>query len=49
MVNVWTFKMKVTTERNSQENSLSRRTKKVSNLKKIGALMFKLVKNNKNK
>jgi len=39
MVNVCTFEMKVTTEGNSLKNSLSRRTRKAPNLKKIGILM----------
>jgi len=49
MANVCTFKMKVTIEGNSLKNPLSRRTRKVPNLKKIGILMFKLIKNSKNK
>jgi len=49
MTNICTLKMRVTTKGNSLKNSLSRRTKKVPNLKKIGTLMFKLVKNSKNK
>jgi len=49
MTNIRTFKMKVSTEGNSLKNSLNRRTRKVSNLKKIGTLMFNLVKNSKDK
>ena len=47
MSNVYTLKMKVSTEGNLQNNSLSRRTRKVPNLKKIGTFMKKLVKNRK--
>ena len=39
MSNVYTLKMKVSTKGNLQNNSLSRRTRKVPNFKKIGALM----------
>jgi len=45
--NVCSFKMKVTTIGNSEKYSLSRRTREVPNLKKIGTLMFKLVENSK--
>ncbi|MHC5732156.1 MAG: hypothetical protein ACYTXY_50475, partial [Nostoc sp.] len=40
VVNVNTYKMKVTTKTKPQENSLTRRTRKVSNLEKIDILMF---------
>jgi len=40
LANVYTFKMKVTTNGKTYENSLSRRTRKVPNLKKIDTLMF---------
>jgi len=43
MNNVYTFKAKVTTKGNAKKNSLSRRTRKVPNFKKIGFVMFKLV------
>ncbi len=49
MKNVYTFKIKVTTKGKAQKSSLRRKTRKVSNLKKID-LMFSFVKNkNKNK
>jgi len=39
MANVYTFKMKITTKGNLLKNSLSRRTRKTPNLKKIDTLM----------
>jgi len=40
MTSVYTFKMKIPKEGIAQKNSLSRRTEKLPNLKKIHILMF---------